>query len=241
MSISTSKHKILAGTGIRPLSRGTDYREWRLAVIDMLAEKGYREIVTKSATSTSTDTDDADTKGKAAKAQGLLGRLMDSNHRELYATERHPSKLLTKLEVRYAGRDQAHIWYLHGELSKIRYDNETMVDSIAKPVALFNQLANAGEKQQEKDKLYLLLANHPIQYHPFRTAISNSHNFVGVKGCSKRSRGPTGTAGVIPRRRDGTGPLTGVPGRSSCSGDGRARLGPAGPTRYAFLGAVGHT
>jgi len=110
MSTSTSEHKILAGTGIRPLSRGSHYREWRLAVIDILPEKGYWEIVSKPTTSTSTDTDDADTKGKAAKARGLLGRLMDSNHRELYAsTERDPCKLWTKLKARYAGKDQARI------------------------------------------------------------------------------------------------------------------------------------
>jgi len=40
---------------------------------------------------------------------------------------------------------------------------------------------NAGEKQKEKDKLYVLLANLPIQYHPFCTAISNRANFEGVK------------------------------------------------------------
>jgi len=56
-----------------------------------------------------------------------------------------------------------------------------MVDYIAKLEKLFNQLANAGEKQKEKDKLYVLLANLPIQYYPFRTAISNSPNFEGVK------------------------------------------------------------
>jgi len=128
MSTSTYEHKILAGTGIRPLSRGSDYRESRRAVIDILAEKGYWEIVSKSMTSTSTDTDDADTKGKAAKARGLLGRLMDSNDRELYATERDPCELWTKLEARYAGKDQARIWYLRGEVSKIRYDNEPMID-----------------------------------------------------------------------------------------------------------------
>jgi len=49
--------------------------------------------------------------------------------------------------------------------------------------------------------------------------------------CSEPSGGPTGTAGIMPRRRAGTGPLTVVLGRSSCSGDGRARLGPQGPTR----------
>jgi len=32
---------VLASLGIKPLSRVSNYREWRLAVIDILAEKGY--------------------------------------------------------------------------------------------------------------------------------------------------------------------------------------------------------
>ena len=55
-----------------------------------------------------------------------------------------------------------------------------MVDYISKLEKFFNQLANAGEKQKEKDKLYVLLANLPIQYHPFRTAISNGPDFEKV-------------------------------------------------------------
>jgi len=164
MSTSATEYKLFAGTGIRPLSRGTEYREWRLAAIDILAEKGYWDIVSKAETNTSSDTS---TKEKAAKARGLLGRLMDSNHRELYATERDASKVWTKLESRYAGKDQARIWYLRGELSQIRYDNEPMVDYIAKLEKLFHQLAGAGETQSEKDKLHVLLSNLPIQYHPF--------------------------------------------------------------------------
>ncbi|PUU78008.1 hypothetical protein B9Z19DRAFT_1065390 [Tuber borchii] len=35
---------------------------------------------------------------KSAKARGLMGRLLDSNHRELYATEWDPAKLWKKLE-----------------------------------------------------------------------------------------------------------------------------------------------
>jgi len=110
MSASATEYKLLAGTGIRSLSQGTEYREWRLAVIDILAEKGYWDIVSKAETTTSSDTS---TKNKTAKARGLLGRLMDSNHRELYVTERDASKLLTKLESRYAGKGQTRIWYLH--------------------------------------------------------------------------------------------------------------------------------
>jgi len=178
MSTSASEYKLLAGTGIRPLSRGTKYREWRLAVIDILAEKGYWDIVSKAETTSGADTA---TKEKAAKARGLLGRLMDSNHRELYATERDASKLWAKLESHYAGKDQARIWYLRGELSQIRYDNEPMVDYIAKLEKLFHQLTSARETQSEKDKLYILLSNLPIQYHPFRTAISNSPDFETIK------------------------------------------------------------
>ena len=47
------------------------------------------------------------TEEKTIKARGLLGRLLDSNHRELYATERNLAKLWTKLEKRYAGKDMA--------------------------------------------------------------------------------------------------------------------------------------
>jgi len=55
-----------------------------------------------------------------------------------------------------------------------------MVDYIAKLEKLFNQLAGAGEKQSAKDKLYVLLSNLPIQYHPFCTMISNSPNFDDI-------------------------------------------------------------
>jgi len=61
--------------------------------------------------------------------------------------------------------------------------------------------------------------------------LENGTVFDDNMQCSEPSGGPTGTAGIMPRRRDGTGPLTVVLGRSSCSGDGRARLGPPGPTR----------
>jgi len=87
----------------------------------------------------------------------------------------------TKLESRYSGKDQARIWYLRGELSEVRYNNQPMVDYIANLEMLFNQRAGAGEKQREKDKIYVLLANLPIQYHPLRTAIINSPNFENIK------------------------------------------------------------
>ena len=68
---------MLAGTGIKPLARGTEYREWSLAVIDILAEKEYWDHVSKEGSLKSSDTTINE---KAAKARGLLGRLMDSNH-----------------------------------------------------------------------------------------------------------------------------------------------------------------
>jgi len=105
---------------------------------------------------------------------------MDSNHGELYATERDPHMVWTKLESRYSSKDQARIWYLRCELSEVRYNNQPMVDYIAKHEMLFNQRAGAGEKQREKDKIYVLLANLPIQYHPFRTAIITSPNFENI-------------------------------------------------------------
>ena len=136
MSTSTNEHNVLAGTGIKPLARGTDYREWRLAVIDILAEKGYWDHVSKEGALKSSD---SATKEKEAKACGLLGRLIDSNHHELYATERDPFTIWSKLESRYSGKDQARIWYLRGQLSEIRYNNEAMVDYIAKLEKLFRR------------------------------------------------------------------------------------------------------
>jgi len=109
-----------------------------------------------------------------------MGRLLDSNHGELYATERDPHKLWTKHESRYARKDQAHIWYLRSELANTQFEGEPMVDYISKLEKLFNQLARAGEIQKEKDKIYALLSNLPTEYHPFRTLISNNPNFADI-------------------------------------------------------------
>jgi len=88
---SLSEYKLLAGRGVKALSRRSDYREWRLAVIDILAEKGYWDLIsTAPEESTSSETT---IKEKSGKARGLMGRLLDSNHRELYATEQDPHKL----------------------------------------------------------------------------------------------------------------------------------------------------
>ena len=61
---------------------------------------------------------------------------------------------------------------------------------------------------------------------------------------SEPSGGPTGTAEIMPRGRDGwhrTGPLAVVRCRAKYSGDGRTRLGPPGPTRQGILSIVRHT
>jgi len=109
-----------------------------------------------------------------------MGRLLDSNHGELYATERDPHKLWTKRESGYARKDQAHIWYLRSELANTQCEGEPMVDYISKLERLFNQLARAGEIQKEKDKIYALLSNLPTEYHPFRTLISNNPHFADI-------------------------------------------------------------
>jgi len=169
---------ILVSLGIKPLSKATDYREWRLAVIDILAGKGYWPVVTGTLARAEDDTTGATTwDEKAGKARGMLGRLMDSAHRELYAEEGNPFELWTKLEKRYAGKDQARIWFLKGELSKVEFRNNDLVDYIATLEKLFHQLAAAGETQSEKDKKYLLLSNLPIQYHPFGTSICNNMDY----------------------------------------------------------------
>ena len=46
MSKSSSNDlSILASFGIKPLAKASNNREWRLAVIDILSEKNYLEIV----------------------------------------------------------------------------------------------------------------------------------------------------------------------------------------------------
>jgi len=175
---SSSEYKLLAGTEVKALSSGSDYCEWRLAVKDILAEKGYWDwISTAPEESASSDTT---IKEKSAKARGLLGRLLDSNHRELYPTERDPHKLWAKLESRYAGKDQARIWYLRSELANTKFEGEPMVVYISKLEKLFNQLAGGGKIQKEKDKISALLSNLPTGYHPFRTLISNNPNFAVI-------------------------------------------------------------
>ena len=122
MSKSTgNKVNILTSLGIKPLSKATNYCEWRLAVIDILAEKRYWEIVsgksespdkpsegvstdpTPSTTSTAAISAQAVRAGQSAatkewelkslKVRGMLCRLQDSAPCELYADVRDPKKL----------------------------------------------------------------------------------------------------------------------------------------------------
>ena len=66
---------------------------------------------------------------------------------------------------------------LEGELSKVEFRNNDLVDYIATLEMLFHLLVAAGETQVEKDKKSLLLANLPIEYHPFRTSICNNEDY----------------------------------------------------------------
>jgi len=182
MSSKTGQEvNILASLGIKPLSKASNYREWRLAVVDILAEKGYWPIV--SGKTECPESGEAKTlwEEKAIKARGMMGRLLDSAHRELYAEDRDPKLLWTKLEKRYAGKDQARIWFLREELSKVEYRDDNLVDYISSLEKLFHQLAAAGEVQSEKDKKYLLLSKLPQTYHPFRTSICNNADYDETK------------------------------------------------------------
>ena len=90
---------VLASLGIKPLSRASNYREWRLAATDTPAEKGYRQIASgKSECPGETGEAKSLWEQKSSKARGMLGGLLDSAHRELYAEDRDPKDLWAKLE-----------------------------------------------------------------------------------------------------------------------------------------------
>jgi len=90
---------VRASPGIKPLSRASNYREWRLAVINVLAEKGYWQILPgKSECPGETGEAKSLWEPKSSNAWGLLGRLLDSAHRELYAEDRDAKDLWVKLE-----------------------------------------------------------------------------------------------------------------------------------------------
>ena len=83
--------------------------------------------------------------------------------------------------LQYAGKDQARIWFLREELSKVEYHDENIVDYICSLEKLFHLLAAASEVQAKKDKKYLLLSKLPQAYHPFRTSICNNANYENIK------------------------------------------------------------
>ena len=131
MSKTGQEVNVLASLGIKPLSKAANYREWRLAVLDILAEKGYWEIVSGELVLPTEAVAATSWNEKASKARGMLGRLLDSAHRELYAEVRDPKELWQKLEKQYAVKDQGRIWFLREELSKIEYQNDNLVDYIS--------------------------------------------------------------------------------------------------------------
>jgi len=194
---------------IKPLSSHSDFRNWLLAATDIFAEKDWlaliegkepRPAATKDATgspptsstpSGSTPTSSGasiDTKldeslqawdTKATKVRGLLGRMLDANHREMYSTERDPVTVWKMLKEWYQGKDKQRIWFLRSELSKVQYQGEDMSDFISKLQKLLNQLLSAGcPAYEDDDKIFLLLNTLPMEYHPFRTSITNAESLT---------------------------------------------------------------
>jgi len=64
MSHYQSDYNLLSGTGIKSLSCGSNYHEWRLAITDILAEKGYWDIVCN--TEKQSETSDTTTSDKTS-------------------------------------------------------------------------------------------------------------------------------------------------------------------------------
>jgi hypothetical protein len=194
---------------IKPLSSHSDFRNWLLAATDIFAEKvwlalnegkeprpaankddtGSAPTSTTPSSSTSTSSGASiDTKldeslqacdTKASKVRGLLGRMLDANHREMYSTERDPVTVWNMLKERYQGNDKQRIWFLRSELSTVQYQGEDMSDFISKLQKLLTQLHSAGcTAYEDDDKIFLLLNTLPIEYHPFRTSITNAESLT---------------------------------------------------------------
>ena len=86
----------------------------------------------------------------------MLGLVLNPAHCELYARVRDAKEFWDTLEKRYAGKDQARVWFLRGAVSKVEYQDD-LVDNMSSLEKLFNQLNTTGEVQSEKHKKYLLL------------------------------------------------------------------------------------
>jgi hypothetical protein len=105
--------------------------------------------------------------------------MLDANHREMYSTERDPVTVWKMLKERYQGKDKQRIWFLRSELSKVQYQGEDMSDFISKLQKLLNQLLSAGcAAYEDDDKIFLLLNTLPMEYHPFRTSITNAESLT---------------------------------------------------------------
>jgi len=98
---------------------------------------------------------------------------------EMYSTERDTATVWKMLKERYQGKDKQRIWFLRSELSKVQYQGEDMSDFISKLQKLLNQLLSAGcTAYEDDDKIFLLLNTLPMEYHPFRTSITNAESLT---------------------------------------------------------------
>ena len=198
----TSDLSALASIGFnKPLGSQPDCRNWLLAATDIFVEidwlaliegKERRPAATKDDTGSAptSSTPSASTSSfplidsklvesqqiwdtKATKICGLLGQMLDTNHREMYSTEPDPATLRKMLNERYQGKDKQRISFLRSELSKVQYQGEDMSDFISILQKLLNQLPSAGcTAYEDNDKIFLLLNTLPMEYHPFRTSIT---------------------------------------------------------------------
>ena len=83
------------------------------------------------------------------------------------------------MKERYQGKDKQRIWFLRSELSKVQYQGEDMSDFISKLQKLLNQLLSAGcTAYEDDDKIFLLLNTLPMEYHPFKTSITNAESLT---------------------------------------------------------------
>jgi len=109
----TSDLSALASIGfIKPLSYHSEFRKWLLAATDIFAEQVWLALIegqepwpsaaTESASATVSSSSSppinsklVDSKQawdtKATKVHGLLGWMLDGNHRKMYSTERDPA------------------------------------------------------------------------------------------------------------------------------------------------------
>jgi len=194
---------------IKPLSCHSDFRNWLLAATAIFAKTDWLALIeskepgpaatkddTGSAPMASTPSGSTSTSSgasidtkldeslhtwamKARKVRGLLGRMLDAIHREMYSTERDPVTVWKMLKERYQGKDKQQIWFLRSELSKVQYQGQDMSDCISKLQKLLNQLLSPGcTAHEDDDKIFFLLNTLPMEYHPFRMSITNAESLT---------------------------------------------------------------